>query len=154
MEDGELCEHLKGARLPDVALPATNGLLVNLSKLNGTTVVYCYPMTSQPGVLPPIGWDEIPGARGCTLQSCSFKDHFIELSKLKTKVYGMSTQDTSSQKEMTERLQLPFSIISDNKFEYCDTLNFPTFIADGKRFMKRITIIIENIIFAFLMIMF
>jgi len=144
IEDDELCEHLVGTSLPDVALPSTNGMAINLSKLAGTTVVYCYPMTSQPGVPPPAGWDEIPGARGCTQQSCSFKNNFSKLSKLNAAVYGMSTQDTNYQKEMTERLQLPYSVLSDAKFEYCNILNIPTFIADGKRLIKRVTIIIED----------
>jgi peroxiredoxin len=143
-EDDGSCEHLVGVRLPDIALPGTDGISVNLSRLKGTTVVYCYPMTSQPGVLPPDGWDEIPGARGCTPQSCSFRDNFSELSNLNAVVFGMSTQGTDYQKEMAERLQLPFSVISDSKFEFCDTLNIPTFVADGKRLMKRVTIIIEG----------
>jgi peroxiredoxin len=143
IEDDGLCDHLVGTRLPDVTLQSTNGMAVTLSKLTGTTVVYCYPMTSQPEVPPPTGWDEIPGARGCTQQSCSFKDNFSELSKLNAAVYGMSTQDTDYQKEMTERLQLPYSVLSDAKFEYCDILNIPTFIVDCKRLIKRVTIIIE-----------
>jgi peroxiredoxin len=142
-EDDGSCEHLVGVRLPDIALPGTDGISVNLSRLKGTTVVYCYPMTSQPDVLPPDGWDEIPGARGCTSQSCSFRDHFSELLELNASVYGLSTQNTYYQKEMAERLHLPFSVISDAKFEFCDTLNIPTFIADGKRLTKRVTIIID-----------
>ena len=144
MDDDKLCEHLKGVHLPDIALPATNGSCVNLSQLRGTTVVYCYPMTSQPGVLPPIGWDEIPGTRGCTLQCCSYRDHFSKLNKLNTAVYGMSSQGNDYQMEMTERLKLPFLIISDSNFEYCNYLNLPTFTANNKRFIKRITLVIEH----------
>ena len=144
LEDDGSCEHLVGSPLTDIALPTTDGMSVTLSRLTGTTVVYCYPMTSQPGVTPPDGWDEIPGARGCTQQSCSFRDNFSVLSKLNAVVFGMSTQGIDYQKEMAERLQLPFSVISDSKFAFCDTLNIPTFIADGKRVMKRITIIIED----------
>ena len=139
-----LCEHLVGIHLPDVALLSTDGMVVNLSKLTATTVVYCYPMTSQPGVPHPANWDEIPGARGCTQQSYSYKDNFSELSKLNAVIYGMSTQDTDYQKEMTERFQLPYSILSDSKFEYCDILNIPTFIVGGKRLIKRVTMIIED----------
>ena len=144
IENDGLCEHLVGIHLPDIALPSTDGMAVTLSKLTGTTVVYCYPMTSQPGVLSPVNWDEIPGARGCTQQSCSFKNNFSELSKLNAVVYGMSTQDTDYQKEMTERLQLPYSVLSDAKLEYCDILDIPTFIVGGKRLIKRVTIIIEG----------
>jgi peroxiredoxin len=130
--------------MPQVTLPATNGLSVNLSKLTGTTIVFCYPMTSKPGVHPPVGWDEIPGARGCTRQSCSYKDNFSELSKLNAAVYGMSTQDTDYQKEMVERLHLPFPVISDSNFKFCDTMNIPTFTVDDKRLMKRVTMLVEN----------
>ena len=144
LEDDGSCEHLVGAPLPDIALPTTDGMSVTLSRLTETTVIYCYPMTSQPKVLPPDGWDEIPGARGCTPQNCSFRDNFLELSKLNAVVFGMSTQDTDYQKEMAERLHLPYSVISDSNFEFCDILNIPTFIADGKRLMKRVTIIIED----------
>ena len=130
--------------MPHLTLPATNGLSITLSKLTGTTIIFCYPMTSKPGVPSPVGWDEIPGARGCTLQSCSYKDNFSELSKLNAAVYGMSTQDTDYQKEMVERLHLPFSVISDSKFEFCDIMNIPTFTVDDKRLMKRVTMLIEN----------
>lgn len=144
IEDDGLCRHLVGTRLPDVALPSTDGMAINLSEPTGTTVVYCYPMTSQPGTPPPANWDETPGARGCTQQSCSFKSNFSKLSKLNAVVYGMSTQNTDYQKEMTERLQLPYSVLSDAKFEYCNILNIPTFIVDCKRLIKRVTIIIES----------
>ena len=143
-EDGGSCEHLVGLHLPNITLPTTDGTSVTLSRLTGITVVYFYPMTSQPGVLPPNGWDDIPGARGCTPQNCSYRDHFSELSELNSAVYGMSTQDTDYQKEMAKRLHLPFSVISDAKLVFCDALNIPTFIADGKRLTKRITIIIED----------
>ena len=101
-------------------------------------------MTSKPGVPSPVGWDEIPGARGCTLQSCSYKDNFSELSKLNAAVYGMSTQDTDYQKEMVERLHLPFPVISDSNFKFCDAMNIPTFTVDDKRLMKRVTMLVEN----------
>ena len=143
-QDDGACDHLAGAMLPNIMLPATNNKSVNLAKLSGTTVVYCYPMTGQPGVPLPEGWDEIPGARGCTPQSCSFRDHFSELSALGASVFGMSTQDTNYQKEMAERLHLPFPVISDANFEFCDALNIPTFNVDGKRLMKRVTIIFRD----------
>ena len=99
-----------------IALPATEGAPVNLSKLKGRTVVYVYPRTGVPGVDPPDGWDQIPGARGCTPQSCSFRDHFGELKRLGVaQLYGLSTQDTAYQKEAATRLHLPFAILSDEK---------------------------------------
>ena len=95
--------------MPDLALPATRSGAFNLSKLNGRTVLYIYPRTGVPGVDPPPGWDDIPGARGCTPQSCSFRDHFAELKALGVAhVFGLSTQDTDYQREAAERLHLPF----------------------------------------------
>lgn len=140
-EDDGACDHLIGSRLPDIALPTTNGDFVNLSRQKKITVVYCYPMTGRPGVPLPDGWDDIPGARGCTPQSCSFRDHYSELSALGADVFGMSTQDTNYQKEMVERLHLPFPVISDSKREFCEALGMPVFDVDGNRLMKRVTII-------------
>ncbi|MEE2699260.1 MAG: peroxiredoxin [Pseudomonadota bacterium] len=149
-EDDGACDHLTGAKLPDITLPTTNDDWVNLSNHIGILVVYFYPMTGRPNVPPPDGWDEIPGARGCTPQSCSFRDHFSELSALGASIFGMSTQDTSYQKEMVERLQLPFPVISDSNLEYSDALKIPTFYVDKKRLMKRVTlIVIDGVISTF-----
>jgi peroxiredoxin len=101
-------------------------------------------MTGEPGAPMPEGWDEIPGARGCTPQSCSFRDHFSELSALGASVFGMSTQDTNYQKEMVERLHLPFPVLTDINFEFCDALNMPTFNIAGMRLMKRVTLIVRD----------
>ena len=138
------CEHLLGARLPHITLPATNGSSINLSRLLGTTILFCYPMTSKPGIESPTSWDEIPGARGCTLQNCEYKNNFLEISNLNASIYGVSTQDTDYQREMAERLILPFLILSDSKFEFCDTLRIPTFTVDNKILIKSITLVIEN----------
>src|SRR5882757_1709082 len=93
-QDDGAARHLNGRRLPDLALPATNGEAVNIAKLAGRTVVYVYPRTGRPGQALPTGWDAIPGARGCTPQSCGFRDHFAELKKLRVDaVYGLSSQD-------------------------------------------------------------
>lgn len=143
-EDDGACDHLMGSKLPNVALPTTEGDSVNLSRQKRTTVIYCYPMTGRPGVPLPDGWDDIPGARGCTPQSCSFRDHFSELSAFGADVYGMSTQNTSYQKEMAQRLQLPFPVISDARFEICEALNLPTFNVNGMRLMKRVTMIVNE----------
>ena len=103
-----------GLKLPALALAATDGSQVDLSRLAGRTVVYIYPRTGVPGQAPPDGWDAIPGARGCTPQSCSFRDHFAELKRLGVAhLYGLSTQDTAYQREAAERLHLPFPILSD-----------------------------------------
>jgi len=143
-EDDGACNHLMGAKLPNIELLATNGALVNLSKRAKKTVIYCYPMTGNPAVPLPDGWDKIPGARGCTPQSCSFRDHHTELSALCAEVFGMSTQETSYQREMAERLHLPFSVLSDAKLEFCEALNLPTFQVDGMRLMKRVTMVAKE----------
>ena len=115
-QDDGAARHLAGMKLPDIALPATDGAPVNLSKLKGRTVVYIYPRTGVPGVDAPPGWDDIPGARGCTPQSCGFRDHFGELKRLGVaQLYGLSTQDTAYQQEAAARLHLPFAILSDEK---------------------------------------
>ena len=137
--------HLKGASLPDVALPATDGTSVNLAKLKGRTVVYVYPRTGRPGQAMPTGWDAIPGARGCTPQSCGFRDHFAELKRLGVAaLFGLSTQDTAYQHEAAERLHLPFAILSDAEFRLTRGLNLPTFSVDGMTLIKRMALVIDD----------
>ena len=107
-------DHLVAVVLPDVTLPATDGRSVRLTELGpGRTVIYAYPMTGTPGVEPPDGWDEIPGARGCTPESCGFRDHHAELDGAGAAVLGLSTQPTDVQREAAERLGLPFALLSD-----------------------------------------
>ena len=130
VDDGA-ARHLAGMKLPDVALPATEGAPVNLSKLAGRTVVYVYPRTGVPGVDPPEGWDQIPGARGCTPQTCGFRDHYQELRMLGAEVFGFSTQTTDYQREMAERLNVPFEVLSDSNFALFDALKLPTFVVAG-----------------------
>ena len=143
VDDGT-CDHLIGTKLPNIDLVATNGTLVNLSVQSRKTVIYCYPMTGKPGVLLPDGWDEIPGARGCTPQSCSFRDHHAELSALGAEVFGLTTQNTEYQKEMAERLHLPFLVLSDTDFKFSEVVRLPTFEVNGMRFLKRLTMISDN----------
>ena len=143
IDDGA-CDHLIGMELPDIELTATDGSLVNLAAQSRKTVIYCYPMTGRPGVPLPEGWDEIPGARGCTPQSCSFRDHHAELSALGADVYGLSTQSNAYQKEMAERLHLPFLVLSDANFKFCEAMRLPTFEVSGMRLLKRVTMIAEN----------
>ncbi len=131
--------------MPAVSLPATNGKSVDLSKLTAArTVLFFYPMTGVPGKPLPDGWDEIPGARGCTPQACAFRDHTQELAELKAEVLGCSTQTTAYQSEMANRLGLPFPILSDSDYKLCDALRLPTFEADGARLLKRLTLIVRN----------
>ena len=143
VDDGA-CDHLIGMKLPDIYLLATSGSFVNLAAQKRKTVVYCYPMTGKPGVPLPEGWDDIPGARGCTPQSCSFRDHHSELSDLGADVFGLSVQDTGYQREMVERLHLPFLVLSDANLQFCEALRLPTFEVSGIRLLKRVTMIIDN----------
>ena len=144
-KDDGAARHLTSAKLPDLALPATNGSSVNLSKLTGRTVVYVYPRTGVPGVDAPPGWDDIPGARGCTPQSCGFRDHFGELKRLGVaQLYGLSTQDTAYQKEAATRLHLPFAILSDEKLALTKAMKLPTFTTFGMTLLKRMAWVIDD----------
>lgn len=140
-QDDGACNHLVGMPLPNVALLATDGSMVNLSQLAGRLVIYCYPMTGQPNVPLPEGWDQIPGARGCTPQSCAFRDHYQELQALHANVFGLSVQSTEYQREMATRLHLPFQVLSDEHYQFQKALNLPTFVAAGMTLLKRVTFI-------------
>jgi peroxiredoxin len=120
--------------------------MINLAEVSRRqmTVVYCYPMTGVPGQQLPVGWDEIPGARGCTPQSCSFRDHFTELKALAVSVFGLSTQTTEYQQEMAERLGLPFEVLSDAEFALTNALKLPTFDVESKTLLKRLTLILSG----------
>ena len=142
--DDEACDHLTGMRLPSVSLVSTAGESVDLSSLSERTGVYCYPMTGRPDRDLPQGWDEIPGARGCTPQSCSFRDHHEELSFLGARVSGPSTQDTWYQREAVGRLHLPFELLSDESLEFAGALKLPTFPADGAILIRRLTMVIRG----------
>ena len=140
-QDDGACNHLLGMPLPNVALLATDGSIVNLSQLPGRLVIYCYPMTGQPNVPLPEGWDQIPGARGCTPQSCAFRDYYQELQALNANVFGLSVQSTDYQREMATRLHLPFQVLSDEQYQFQKALNLPTFVAAGMTLLKRVTLI-------------
>ena len=144
-QDDGAARHLSGAKLPDLTLPATDGKPVNLSKLKGRTVVYIYPRTGVPGVDLPPGWNDIPGARGCTPQSCGFRDHFGELKRLGVaQLYGLSTQDTAYQREAARRLHLPFAILSDEALALTQALKLPTFTTSGMTLLKRVALVIDD----------
>jgi peroxiredoxin len=144
-QDDGAAAHLAGLRLPDLALPATDGVQINLSALKGRTVVYIYPRTGVPGIDTPPGWDDIPGARGCTPQSCSFRDHFGELKRLGVAhLFGLSTQGTAYQQEAVARLHLPFAILSDEKFALTKALKLPTFVTSGMTLLKRMAWVIDD----------
>lgn len=144
-QDDGAASHLTGMALPDIALPATSGGAVNLSKLKGRAVVYIYPRTGVPGVDLLPGWDDIPGARGCTPQSCSFRDHFGELTRLGVAhLFGLSTQDTAYQQEAADRLHLPFAILSDETLALTRAMNLPTFVTAGLTLLKRMAWVIDD----------
>jgi peroxiredoxin len=136
-------DRLLGKNLPDVILASTSGNQISLAKIKVKIVLYCYPMTGKPGVKLPADWDLIPGARGCTPQSCSFRDHYQELQELDAQVYGISTQETSAQLEAQQRLHLPFELLSDLDFKLTTALQLPTFEVENKRLIKRLTLIAQ-----------
>jgi peroxiredoxin len=144
-QDDGAARHLTGMRLPSLPLEATDGSQVDLSKFPGRTVVYIYPRTGVPGRSMPEGWNEIPGARGCTPQSCGFRDHFTELKRLGVaRVFGLSTQDSAYQREAVERLHLPFAVLSDERLELARALKLPTFEVAGMTLLKRMALVIDD----------
>jgi peroxiredoxin len=144
-QDDGAARHLTGMRLPSLALAATDGSQVDLSRLSGRTVVYVYPRTGVPGQPLPEGWNDIPGARGCTPQSCGFRDHFGELKRLGiVRVFGLSTQDSAYQREAVERLHLPFPVLSDERLALTRALDLPTFTTSGMTLLKRMALIIDE----------
>ena len=140
-----LCNHLFNKKLPNISLPNQDGNLLKLNR-NDTfrLVLYCYPMTGNPNKPLPSGWNDIPGARGCTPQTCSFRDHYDELIKLNAIPIGLSSQSVIDTKEMVSRLLVPYDIVSDENLEFANKLNLPTFIINKKTYIKRVTLIIEK----------
>ena len=143
-QDDGAADHLVGMSLPVISLGTTAHGQFNLGQTRGRIVIYCYPMTGQPNVPLPDGWDQIPGARGCTPQSCSFRDHYQELQSLGADVVGLSVQSTEYQQEMADRLHLPFPVLSDEDYQFQQALRLPTFVAAGMTLLKRITLIAND----------
>ena len=143
IDDG-MASHLLGLPVVSRSLPSTTGELIDLSALGGRTVVYCYPRTGRPDQEPPEGWNLIPGARGCTPQSCAFRDHHRGLGGLGARVFGLSAQDTEYQREAAERLHLPFALLSDERLEFASAMRLPTFEVQSMRLLKRLTFIIRD----------
>lgn len=131
--------------MASVSLRATDGDTVDLSVIAGRTIVYAYPRTGRPGIENPEGWDMIPGARGCTPQSCSFRDHFAELRDLGIDhLFGLSTQDPDYQREAADRLHLPFALLSDENLKLARAMILPTFEISGMTLLKRFTLVIKS----------
>jgi peroxiredoxin len=147
-EDDGAADHLPGLALPAVALPSTAGGAVSLDRLGQDrppTVLYVYPMTGKPGADLPEGWDAIPGARGCTPESCAFRDHYADLAAAGADVYGLSTQSTEDQAEAADRLHLPFPLLSDEDVQLAQPpLRLPAFEAGGRQRYRRLTLVISR----------
>ena len=145
VDDGG-ARHLEGLHVPDLPLPATDGSMVSLGTLSGRVVVYAYPRTGRPGQISVVeDWDMIPGARGCTPQSCAFRDHHGELLAAgATRVFGLSTQDSDYQREAVARLQLPFPLLSDLKLEFSRALRLPTMEVGGLVLLKRLALVLDD----------
>jgi len=139
--DDGACDHLLGSTLPSVSLTSTTGSVIDLSTYSGTLVIYFYPMLGRPDGPPLIGWNEIPGARGCTPQTCAFRDSHSELKRLGVEVFGVSGQRLEGQQEAHARLQLPFVLLNDEQLVLARALKLPTFEYAGTRLIKRLTII-------------
>jgi peroxiredoxin len=145
VDDGG-ARHLEGLQMPDLALPATDGRSMTLARVSGRSVVYAYPRTGRPDQIALVDdWDMVPGARGCTPQSCAFRDHHGELLAAgATHVSGLSTQDTAYQREAAERLHLPFAILSDEKLVLTKALRLPTMEVAGLTLLKRMALVIDD----------
>ena len=144
-EDDGGAAHLVGSAMPNITLPSTSSGPVELGKLSTPTEIYAYPRTGVPDE-PTFfeGWEAIPGARGCTPQSCAFRDHHGELLAAGADVFGLSTQDTAFQRDAVNRLHLPFAILSDDRLELTHALNLPTFDVNGLTLLKRITLVVRD----------
>ncbi len=145
VDDGA-CDHLPGVEMPAMPLPSTAGGVVNLAEASREkrTVFFFYPRSGRPDEPPIPGWDDIPGARGCTPQSCAFRDRFAEFEALGVQVFGMSAQDTEYQREFAQRTHLPYRLLSDAAFALTDAIALPTFEAGGMRLIKRLTLVVSK----------
>jgi len=146
--DDGAADHLRGMRMPPIALPSTAGRPFRVDQPPAgfeRLVLYAYPRTGQPGVAPLTpDWDEIPGARGCTPEACGFRDHASELAEAGAAVAGLSTQDTEYQREAVRRLDLPFPLLSDSNLELAAALRLPTFAVGGEVLLRRLTLVVRN----------
>jgi peroxiredoxin len=144
VDNGE-CDHLVGSSLPDVFLvDSASGQQVRMSALSGVCVLFLYPMTGHPDQSLPTGWDDIPGARGCTPQACTYRDNASRFREKSITLYGISTQSPEDQAEAKQRLSLPYSLLSDAQFDFAKALTLPTFAVDSRVFLKRVTLICRD----------
>lgn len=143
-QDDGAATHLLGSSLPDVSLVSTSGRRINLLRRPGLIVLYAYPLTGRPGIPLPSGWDDIPGARGCTPESCAFRDQHVTIRQLGAEIFGLSTQHADYQREVRERLHLSFDLLSDDAFIFTDALSLPTFRVESIRLLRRLTLVIQS----------
>jgi peroxiredoxin len=143
-QDDGAADHLPGSSLPDVALPSTQGVRASLRDLGkGLLVAYVYPRTGAPGQPLLAGWDDIPGARGCTPQSCAYRDALAEFTALGAEVVGISAQSPDEQREFSQREHIPFPLLGDADLRLADALGLPTFTVEGMTLYKRLTLVVE-----------
>ena len=144
IDDGA-CNHLKDKQIPVISLPNQEGNLLKLNRSDSfKLIIYCYPMTGHPGKPLPKNWNSIPGARGCTPQTCSFRDAHDDFITRNAVPIGLSTQSIPDIKEMTARLLVPYDVVSDEQLNFANQLHLPTFKIDGKVYIKRLTLIVEE----------
>ena len=143
-EDDGLASHLIGWKVPSVTLQSTSGQWIDLSTIEGWIVVYCYPLTGRPDESLPEGWDQIPGARGCTPEVCAFRDYHQDLQNMDVTVFGVSTQLLDYQSEMVRRLHIPFDILSDANLNLVNALKLPTMQVNNLTLIKRLTMIVHS----------
>jgi peroxiredoxin len=141
--DDSAADHLLGTMLPQLTLDSSQGSVSLRELARDRLVLYVYPRTGRPGRPVPRGWDDIPGARGCTPQSCAFRDHAAELERLGARVAGLSAQPLEEQVEFAERNHIPYPVIADPGLRLGAALRLPTFEFDGATLYKRITLVVE-----------
>jgi len=145
LEDNGAAKHLKNKSIPNISLPNQQGNLLCLHRADTfRMVLYFFPMTGRPDKPLPNNWNNIPGAKGCTIQTCSFRDNYDDIISLNAVPIGISTQTVDDNKEMTTRLGVPYDVLSDEKLELRAKLNLPMFSINKKNYLKRITLIIEK----------
>ena len=144
-KDDGCCKHLFGLTVPDISLLNQDGVYLRIKRKDTFRIVlYCYPMTGSPHKSLPPNWDNIPGARGCTPQTCSFRDNYEQLIKNNAIPIGLSTQSVINLKEMVTRLKIPYDVLSDHELKFSKSLNLPLFNINKQFFIKRVTLIIES----------
>ena len=144
VDDGAAAHLKRGMRLPGLALTTTGGRQINFARQSGRVLVYCYPWTGRPGSPNPPNWDDIPGAHGSTPQAEAFRDLYPGFAQVDAGVFGLSTQSTEYQRELVERLQLPFELVSDEQFAFQSALALPTFATGGITYLKRLTLAVKD----------